>query len=219
MTQRFPIEQIMNTLRDLVKPYQVPSVTHLAIQNKEPLYILISTVLSSRTKDETTLVASERLFKKIRTCHDLCMMSEKKIADLIYPVGFYRTKAKNLIKLCQYLIDHFQGEVPRKMDSLLVLPGVGRKTANLVLSQAFGIDAICVDTHVHRITNRWGYISTKTPNETEMILRKKLPQKWWIPINTFLVSFGKNICRPISPLCSQCQINQYCQKRGVESNR
>lgn len=189
-------------------------------QEKESSYrVLISTVLSSRTKDEVTAVASERLFKRAPEPLILSRMDEEEIVDLIYPVGFYRIKAKNIKNIASILIEEYGGEVPDNIDELMKLPGVGRKTANLVLGIAFNIDTVTVDTHVHRISNRTGIVRTSNPAETEQDLMKVLPQKYWILFNTYLVLHGQNICKPISPWCSRCKIISFCQQIGVERCR
>jgi len=172
--------------------------------------ILVSTILSARTKDELTEEVSKKLFKKVRSPLDLLKFSEEKLAKEIYPVGFYKTKAKNLLKLAKILLEKYDGKVPDKLEELLKLPGVGRKTANIVLSYVFDKPAIAVDTHVHRIFNRWGFVNTKTPEETEFVLKSKLPKRLWKKVNNLLVSFGRNICKPKNPLCEECPINKIC---------
>jgi endonuclease-3 len=175
--------------------------------------------LSLRTQDKTTDEASKKLFRLAKTPQTMAMLTTSKIEKTIYPVGFYRTKSKNIKKICDQLLSQNGGQVPDDLDELLKLPGVGRKTANLVITQGFGKPGICVDTHVHRITNRWGYVQTKTPEQTEMALRRKLPQKYWIIINDLLVAYGQNLCKPISPLCSQCKIYSCCDRVGVKISR
>jgi len=175
-----------------------------------PFQVLVATILSARTRDEQSEKISRKLFKKVRMPHDLLKFDEEQLAREIYPIGFYRTKAKNLIKLAKILVEEYDGRVPDKMEELLKLPGVGRKTANIVLAYAFNKPAIAVDTHVHRIFNRWGFLKTKKPEETEMELRKKLPKKLWRKVNNLLVNFGKNICKPIRPLCDKCPLNSLC---------
>ena len=190
--------------------------------NKEkeyPFRVLISAMLSSRTKDEVTAQATERLFKRAPDPGTLTQMDEEEIVELIYPVGFYRIKAKNIKNIARILINEYQKTVPANIDDLMKLPGVGRKTANLVLGIAFNIDTITVDTHVHRISNRIGIIETNTPEETEQDLMQLLPQKYWISFNTYLVLHGQNICKPISPWCSRCKIISFCKQIGVEKCR
>ena len=181
--------------------------------------MLVSTILSLRTKDECTAAASKRLFALAGTPREILALSRKKIARTIYPVGFYNNKAKNLRSICAILLEKFNGKVPDNLETLLELPGVGRKTANLVVTIGFGKPGICVDTHVHRITNRWGYVNTKNPDQTEFALRDILPPKYWITFNDLLVSFGKNICTPISPRCNICRLSNICPRIGVTRYR
>jgi endonuclease-3 len=213
------LPNILKEVEAMISPFEVPVVTYFQSKTRNPFIVLISTMLSLRTKDYVTRKATERLLKLGTSPRELASVSEEKIEKAIYPVGFYKTKAKNIRKTALILNEKHNGKVPNKMEELLALPGVGRKTANLVLGEGFGIPAICVDTHVHRISNRWGYVKTSNPEETEMALRKKLPKKYWIIYNTLLVTFGQNICVPISPFCSKCSISQKCPKIGVESSR
>jgi endonuclease-3 len=180
---------------------------------------LVSTILSLRTKDDVTLEASRRLLAKAPGPKELAALSEDKIARHAYPARFYRTKAANLKKIAGILLEKYKGEVPADMDALLALPGVGRKTANLVLIEAFDLPGICVDVHVHRISNRCGWLCTKTPEETEMTLRDILPKKYWKGLNALLVLYGQNLCRPVSPYCSRCVIRAHCKRIGVERSR
>ncbi len=212
------ISLLLETIEEEVKDYRVPVVDLISTQTKDPFKILIATILSARTKDETTAEASARLFKKAGDSKSLSRLSEKEISDLIYPVGFYKSKAGYLKRLPDAL-NAFGGNVPDDIDSLVTLPGVGRKTANLVVSIGFGKPGICVDTHVHRILNIWGYVRTKTPLETEMTLRKKLPKKYWILVNRILVAFGQGTCRPVSPHCDRCVVNKLCAKKGVKPRK
>jgi len=186
---------------------------------KDPFLILIGCILSLRTKDSVSLPASQRLFQIARTPQSILQLPIKKIEKIIYPVGFYRQKAKSLHEVSKKIIEVFGGKVPSNEKDLLSLKGVGRKTANLVLGEGFGIPAICVDTHVHRIANRLGLVKTKRPDETEKKLKKILPKKYWIEFNTLMVQWGQNICVPISPFCSKCAIAQWCPKVGVTKNR
>ena len=197
----------------------LPSVSQVANRKHDPFRILVSTVISLRTKDEVTLKASERLFKHANSPDKLKKLSEDKISRLIYPAGFYRTKAKNLKRIAEILTEKYRSSVPEGMEELLKLPGVGRKTANLVRNLGFGLDGICVDTHVHRVSNRIGWVATKTPLETETALMKILPRKYWIQINETLVRFGQNVCTPVSPRCSICPVTRYCKRVGVTRTR
>ena len=213
--------QINIVIKILKKELEVgimPIVSHLAEDQRDPFVILISTLLSLRTKDEVTAVATERLFELASTPEEMLRIPLDKISTTIYPVGFYRVKARN-IHHARELIKRFSSKVPDDIDDLLSIKGVGRKTANLVVALAYGRDAICVDTHVHRISNRLGYVKTKTPDETEFALRDKLPRRHWIIYNTILVAFGRQTCKPVSPLCSQCPINKYCDRIGVTLSR
>jgi endonuclease III len=197
-----------------------PSVTAVAENySHEPWAVLVSTILSLRTKDEVTLETSKRLLAKAPGPAELAALSEDKVARLAYPAGFYRTKAASLKKIAAILLEQYNGKVPADMDALLALPGVGRKTANLVLIEAFDLPGICVDVHVHRISNRCGWLSTKTPEETEMTLRGILPKKYWKGINALLVLYGQNLCRPVSPWCSRCVIKAHCKRADVGKSR
>ena len=200
-----------------------PAVTLIAESySGDPWAILVSTILSLRTKDAVTAAASQRLLEKAPGPAALLRLSQEEIARLAYPAGFYRTKAANLQKIAAILMDTCGGAVPSDMDALLALPGVGRKTANLVRTEAFDLDGLCVDTHVHRIANRCGWCGSEgspSPNRTEMILREVLPKKYWKPINSLLVLYGQQICRPISPYCSRCVIRRPCPQQGVERSR
>lgn len=203
------IHPVVRILKKECRKYELPIVTKLA-GRKDPYTVLISTVLSARTKDDVTAGASERLFSRAPDARRLRTLSVKQIESLIYPVGFYKTKAKHLNALSAKLLDEYSGKVPDDLDELLTFPGVGRKTANLVLTLAFRKHGICVDTHVHRISNRLGYVDTKTPEQTEMALREKLDKKYWIIYNDLLVAYGQNLCRPIGPHCDKCRIRKYC---------
>jgi len=196
-----------------------PSVTLVGKRWKSPFLVLISCIMSLRTKDETTLPASERLFALAETPSKMIKLTPKQIEKAIYPVGFYKTKAQSILGICRDIIGKFDSKVPNDIDTLLTMKGVGRKTANLVLTEGFGIPAMCVDTHVHRISNRFGYVQTKTPEETEAVLRKKLPKPYWIGYNAMLVTWGQNVCRPVSPLCSTCRVQKVCAREGVKTSR
>lgn len=213
------INTIVKILKKELSLGEMPIVTHLAESQNDPFVILISTLLSLRTKDEVTAEATDRLFALASTPEEMMKVPKAKIAQAIYPVGFYRNKAENIHHVCRELINRFHSRVPDNLDDLLSIKGVGRKTANLVVTLAYGKDGICVDTHVHRISNRLGYVVTKTPDETEFALRDKLPRRHWIIYNTLMVSFGRKTCKPISPLCSACPIRKYCDRVGVGLSR
>jgi endonuclease-3 len=210
------IHKIVQILKEEVRQWRIPVVGHYS---RSPFTVLISCLLSLRTQDKTTGEASARLFKLAKTPRTMAELSAAQIEKAIYPVGFYKTKAKNIEKICRSIISESSGRVPEDIDTLLKLPGVGRKTANLVVTLGYNKPGICVDTHVHRITNRWGYVQTKTPEKTEAALRDKLPKRYWIIINDLLVTYGQNICKPISPFCSQCKIQRYCDRVGVNKSR
>lgn len=197
--------------------HRMPVVDLIEIQTKDPFKVLVATILSARTRDETTALAAQRLFSKINSIEDINKFDIDTIERLIYPVGFFHEKAKNLIKLPIVIQNKFNGQIPQTVEELIDLPGVGRKTANLVVAVAFNKPAICVDIHVYRICNRLGYLDTKNPLQTEMQLRKWLPQKYWITFNSCFVSFGQNTCTPINPHCDHCPIFKYCSRVGVKS--
>ncbi|MDR3138832.1 MAG: endonuclease III [Treponema sp.] len=202
------------------KKAEDPSVSALAAERcRDPWAVLVSTILSLRTKDEVTLTASRALLGRAPAPAALWELQEEEIARLAYPAGFYRTKAANLKNIARILLDRYGGKVPADMDALLALPGVGRKTANLVLTEAFDLDGICVDVHVHRICNRAGWVSALKPEQTEESLRRDLPKKYWKRINALLVLYGQQICRPLSPFCSRCLIHHRCERRGVTRSR
>jgi endonuclease-3 len=209
------IEKVLNILKEKYRQWKAPIVTEIANKTKDPFRVLISTVLSSRTKDAVTRRASERLFERASTPLEIMRLSPCEIEKLIFPVGFFRTKSKRLPELARILVDEYGGKVPDSLEELLKLPGVGRKTANLVVTIGFGKPGICVDTHVHRISNRLGYVRTKKPAETEFALREKLPEKWWISYNDFLVTLGQNICFPRNPDCDGCPLNKLCEKVNI----
>ncbi len=213
-----PVTEFLAALKKETARLKVPVVDLINVQTRSPFKVLVATILSARTKDEVTAAASERLFKIAPDAAALAGLSEKIIAEQIYPVGFYKSKAGYLAKLPKAL-NAFNGKVPDKIEDLVILPGVGRKTANLVRAVAFDKDAICVDTHVHRIMNIWGYVNTRTPLETETALRKKLPKKHWKEVNGILVAFGQGICRPVSPHCHRCIIHDKCPQKGVQPKK
>ena len=195
------------------------ALTVLAERDRDPFRVLIACILSLRTQDTTTGPASDRLFAAAATPPAMLELPARRIAKLIYPVGFYRTKARVILGICRDLLERFGGRVPDTIDELLTLKGVGRKTANLVVTMGYGKPGICVDTHVHRISNRLGYVKTRNPEETEMALRATLPRRYWIGYNDLLVSFGQNICVPISPRCSLCPVATLCRRVGVTTKR
>lgn len=212
-------EPIFELLRKSVRKNRLPAVSRIAGEKPDPFKILISTMISLRTKDEVTLAAAERLFAEADTISGMASLSELDIARLIYPAGFYNTKAKNIKKTAE-LLQQNGGCVPKTEQELLALPGVGRKTANLVLNLGFDMDAICVDTHVHRISNRLGWVNTETPEQTEYALMKVLPRGYWMEINELMVSFGQTLCTPISPFCSRCPLREeHCRRMGVHRSR
>lgn len=211
---------VIQLLRKAVKGMQEPAATVVISEyGKDPFLILVSCILSLRTKDSVSLPASQRLFTQAKTPQQLLQLPDSQIQQLIYPVGFYRNKTKTLKAISHVLITDFNGEVPATLEGLLSLPGVGQKTANLVLGEAFGIPAICVDTHVHKISNRLGLVTTTTPEETEVELKKILPEEYWIEYNRLLVMWGQNICVPVSPWCSRCVLSDICPKKGVTRRR
>jgi endonuclease-3 len=213
------IATVIDLLVKELKKEKLPIVSDLAEKESDPFQILISTLLSLRTKDEVTEVATRRLFVLASTPSEMLKLSEDQIINAIYPVGFYRNKTKTILHVCRELIEKYNSHVPDTIEELLTLKGIGRKTANLVVTLGYNGKGICVDTHVHRISNRLGYVKTKTPEETEFTLRKKLPNQYWTIYNTIMVAFGRNICRPVSPLCSKCPVSDYCDKAGVTRSR
>ena len=210
------IGQVIGILRKAVKAWPVPALAHYS---DTPFTTLISCILSLRTQDRTTVDASNRLYAVADTPEGIGAFSRKRLERLIYPVSFYRVKAETLREVSRDLIDRFGGEVPDSIDALLTLKGVGRKTANIVVTLAFGKPGIAVDTHVHRIANRLGYIESRNADETEMLLREKLPRRYWIVLNDLLVAFGQNHCTPTSPHCSTCPLDTHCGHVGVTRSR
>jgi len=204
------IENVYKILAEEFKKNHTPVVDLIEVQTGDPFKVLVATILSARTKDEVTAAASRKLFARVNNHLELGKLSEEEIRELIYPVGFYKTKAHHLKLLPDVLDKEFGGRIPEDVDVLTKLPGVGRKTANLVVAVAFKKPAVCVDVHVHRIFNRLGYINTKTPLETEMELRKIFPMKFWTTFNSYFVSFGQHRCSPIKPKCGGCPIAKYC---------
>jgi endonuclease-3 len=215
----FDIHVAVCILREEYRFWKTPAVTIVARSDRSPFKVLVSCIISLRTKDEVTAQASLRLFERAATPDALQSLPVDEVAGLIYPAGFYRNKALQIVEISKRLMVEYGGRVPDEIDELLKFKGVGRKTANLVVTLGFGKPGICVDTHVHRICNRWGYVSTKTPDETEAALRSKLPAQYWIEINDLLVAFGQNHCHPVSPRCSVCRLAEMCAKAGVGSSR
>jgi endonuclease-3 len=191
----------------------------MAVERRDPFLTLVGCILSLRTKDQATAVAAPRLFAHADTPSKMLELPQAEIERLIYPVGFYRTKARVIRQICRDLLERFGGKVPDRIEDLLTLNGVGRKTANLVVTEAFGKPGICVDTHVHRISNRWGLIRTTNPEKSERALREVLPRRYWIEYNSILVAFGQTICQPVSPWCSRCPVNHLCPRIGVVRSR
>jgi endonuclease-3 len=213
------IHAAIRILRRQVPQWQTPIVTLMAETYGSPFRVLISCILSLRTQDATTAKASHRLFALADSPQSMIKLTAKRIEKAIFPVGFYRTKAKIIRQICAVLLRDYGGKVPDDIDELLKFKGVGRKTANLVVTLGYRKPGICVDTHVHRISNRWGYIQTATPEKTELALREKLPKQYWIEYNDLLVSFGQHLCRPVSPVCSRCPVSKYCDRNGVTVSR
>src|SRR6202453_3094266 len=210
---------LLAILRRESRGWDAPVLTLMAAEKHDPFLTLIGCILSLRTNDKTTAVAAPRLFAKARTPAEMIALEPQEIEKLIYPVGFYRTKARGIREICRDLIERFGGRVPDKIEDLVTLKGVGRKTANLVVTESFRKPGICVDTHVHRISNRWGLVAAKTADKTEMALREVLPRRYWIEYNSLLVAFGQTICHPTSPWCSRCPVEKMCPRIGVERSR
>jgi endonuclease-3 len=210
------LHHVVRILKKEIRKWPVPAIAHYS---ETPFTVLISCLLSLRTQDKTTVAASDRLFAIASDPKTMLATPVAVIEKAIYPVSFFRNKAKSIHAICEMLFAEFDGQVPSDMDSLLRLPGVGRKTANIVITLAFRKPGIAVDIHVHRISNRLGYVRTRTPDETEMSLRKKLPRRYWIVLNDLLVAYGQNLCKPVSPFCSTCRISIYCKRIGVKTSR
>lgn len=215
----FPIDDVISILEEAVTAWAPPAVTIVSRRDGDPFKVLVSCILSLRTKDTTTGPASERLFALADTPAKLSRLTAEQVEQAIFPVGFYHTKAHRILEISRQLVNDHEGLTPDTIEDLLRFKGVGRKTANLVVTLGYGKPGICVDTHVHRICNRWGYVATKTPEETEFRLREILPQKYWMRINDLLVTFGQNLCTPLSPFCSKCPLYQYCIRCNVIKNR
>jgi endonuclease III len=212
------VHAVMRALARAIDGLELPAVEKISRQRHDhPFEVLIATMLSAQTRDPVTAAATERLFRVAPTPESLAKLPEKQIARLIYPVSFYRHKARHIRTTCRILVDRYRGRVPGNMAELLSLPGVGRKTANLVLILSFkSLDNICVDTHVHRISNRIGWVSTRTPADTEQALYKTIAARWWPYVNLYLVTWGQNVCRPLYPKCNDCVLRRYCARVGVE---
>ena len=213
------ITRVLQRIRHTISVWEPAVVSKIAEESRDPFQVLISCILSQQTKDHVTGAASARLYRLADRPDTILALSELRIARAIYPVSFYKTKAKTIREVCRDLLARFDGRVPDTIETLLSLTGVGRKTANLVVTVGYGKPGICVDTHVHRISNRWGYVETRTPEQTEMALRLKLPKRHWIYYNDLLVPFGQHLCRPISPFCSRCPVEHWCAKVGVTTHR
>jgi len=214
------IHKVYEILNKAYDNMEEPSVTKISKQTKrDPFKVLVSCLISLRTKDEVTLEASIRLFELADTPEKILTLPNEKIAELIYPAGFYKTKSETIKNISLILTEEYNSTVPSEIDELVKLKGVGRKTANLVVVEGYGEPAICVDTHVHRIFNRLGYVKTKNPDKTEAALRKSLPKDYWIRINEILVAYGRSVCKPVSPYCSACELSDYCDKVNVDRRR
>lgn len=213
------IHSAVALLREEYMGWRTPAVTIVATCQHSPFKVLVACIISLRTKDDVTALASARLFERAGTPAEMAGLPVNEIERLIYPAGFYRTKAAQIREISRQLVSLYGGCVPDEIDELLKFKGVGRKTANLVVTLGYGKPGICVDTHVHRICNRWGYVATKTPDATEKALRVQLPRQYWIEINDLLVAFGQNLCYPLSPRCSACRVYVYCQRQGVTKAR
>ena len=201
-----------------MKSWKTPAVTQIA-EVRDPFRVLVSCILSLRTRDEVTEVASARLLALASNPEDMLTLTAQAIETAIYPAAFYRVKSETILQISRELVEQYAGRVPNTIEGRLKIKGVGRKTANLTVILGYGKLGICVDTHVHRITNRWGYVKTQNPAETEMALREKLPKRYWMEINDLLVTFGQNCCRPLSPHCGSCCVEQSCQRLGVTRSR
>ena len=213
------IHVVVGALREAYSAFREPVVTEMTRAGRNPFQVLVATLLSLRTRDEQTREAAGRLFGLAPDIPAMLELTPAQIEKEILQVGFYKVKAARILQVCGILKDRYGGTVPDDLDQLLALPGVGRKTANLVLTRGFGLPGICVDIHVHRISNRLGYVSTRKPDETEMVLRQKLPPEYWIVYNDLLVAFGQNVCTPLSPWCSKCPLAAHCARVGVERTR
>ncbi len=217
--QNTDLPKVFSILRREFERFQTPAVTEVSDATRDPYQVLVSCIISLRTKDDVTRDASNRIFALAKTPEEMSRLRVSLIEKAIYPAGFYRNKARDIKEFSKVLVEEHGGRTPDTIEGLTALKGVGRKTANLVITLGYGLPGICVDIHVHRITNRWGYVQTKTPDKTEQALRAKLPAKYWIPINDLLVAYGQNLCKPVSPYCSECKIYGFCERIGVEKSR
>jgi endonuclease III len=213
------IRTVFDRLEEAMPEWETPLVDAMAASGDDPFRILIATILSLRTRDTVTAVVAPELFRRASTPAEMLALPREQLREIIRPVGFYNSKTGTIREICQLLLERYGGAVPDDLDELLTLPGVGRKTANLVVTAGYNKPGICVDTHVHRISNRLGYVQTRTPEQTEMALREKLPQALWPDINRLLVSLGQNVCHPTSPRCSICPVNDLCERVGVTRSR
>jgi len=213
------IHEVMAVLSEECRQWDTPSVTVIAEQHHSAFHVLISCIISLRTKDAVTAAASARLFARAETPQDIVRLTPAEISELIYPAGFYHVKSEQIHEICRVLLADFDGRVPDSIEELLGFKGVGRKTANLVMTLGHGKPGICVDIHVHRITNRWGYVSGRNPDQTEQLLRRKLPPEYWQVINDLLVCYGQNLCYPVSPACTRCRLTAWCSRVGVLRSR
>ena len=213
------IDRAQQLIRHAISAWEPPALNKIAEESDDPFRVLISCILSQQTKDDVTEAASIRLYRLADRPETILALSERRIARAIYPVSFFRTKTRTIREVCRTLLTRFAGRVPDSLEELLSLKGVGRKPANLVVTVGYRKSGICVDTHVHRISNRWGYVTTKTPEQTEMALRQKLPKRHWIYYNDLLVPFGQHLCRPISPFCSRCPVAKWCARIAVTIHR
>lgn len=219
MTSFKDIETVIKKVEKYIKRFEDPSVTQISNTRKDPYDVLISCILSLRTRDVTTLEASKRLFKLANTPEKMLRLSDKNVEEAIYPVGFYKTKTRNIRKINKILLEKYSGKVPEKFDDLLELHGVGRKTANIVMVYGFEKEGLPIDVHCHRIPNRLGWIQTKTPDQTEDVLRKILPKRLWSSFNNTFVTFGQNVCKPIGPKCFLCPVEKYCKYESKSLER
>lgn len=219
MTTDFPMDTVISILQNVTVSFPQPLIDQMSDAHQTPYKILIATLLSLRTKDATTAQVTPKLFALAQTPTEMVQLTPQQIEEAIYPVGFYRNKAKTLLAVSEILLQKYGGDVPQTLEALLALPGVGHKTANLVLTAGFGLPGICVDIHVHRISNRWGYVETSSPDKTELALREKLPPEYWLEYNQLLVTLGQTLCHPTSPWCSKCPLAKVCPKIGVNRKR